>query len=138
MKYRKSQDLETKLLKKIDKQKNGCWIWIGAIFNKGTKSYGQIRIGPRDNNKVFRAHRITYEYYIGKIPKELELDHLCRNTLCVNPDHLEPVTHYENMRRGYWTTKTKCIHGHEYTKKNTFINIRGHRECKMCKRLRTN
>lgn len=132
---RKLVDLETKLFKKIDKQSNGCWIWIGSIFNKGLKSYGQIRLGRKENSKCQRAHRVTYEHFIGKIPDGLELDHLCKNTLCVNPKHLEPVTHAENMKRGYWNNKTRCIHGHEY-KNNTYINVRGHRECKICRKLR--
>lgn len=67
---------------------SGCWLWIGPLNNKG---YGTF------NRKY--AHRVFYEQYKGPIPNDLELDHLCRNTACVNPDHLEPVTHAINLRR---------------------------------------
>jgi hypothetical protein len=62
------------------------------------------------------AHRAVYETFVEAVPEGLELDHLCRNTGCVNPDHLEPVTHAENMRRGVWPnrSKTHCPRGHLY------------------------
>lgn len=68
---------------------SGCWIWQGSVSNTG---YG--RIGSR------YAHRVSYERSNGPIPDGLTIDHLCRTTLCVNPDHLEPVTHRENVLRG--------------------------------------
>lgn len=71
----------------------GCWIWQHGIDDKG---YGRTRV---DGNHAF-AHRAYYERYRGPIPVGLELDHLCRTPGCVNPDHLEAVTHTENMRRG--------------------------------------
>ncbi len=71
----------------------GCWIWKRAKTSTG---YGHLTI----NNKQVLAHRFVYEKYKGTIPEGLTLDHLCRNTLCVNPDHLEPVTHAMNCRRG--------------------------------------
>jgi hypothetical protein len=74
----------------------GCWLWTGAKAGKG---YGAIWQGS--SARMTYAHRAIYESMIGAIPDELELDHLCRNHACVNPDHLEPVTHSENLRRGY-------------------------------------
>lgn len=70
-----------------------CWIWRGTPNNKG---YGKVTIAGR----VMFAHRALYEQEIGPIPSGLELDHLCRVPLCVRPDHLEPVAHAVNIRRG--------------------------------------
>lgn len=73
---------------------NGCWIWTAAR-NRG--GYGIIGIELRSA----LAHRVSYEAFVGEIPNGLELDHLCRVRCCVNPQHLEPVTRYENVRRGW-------------------------------------
>jgi len=72
---------------------DACWIWQGA---KNDRGYGQIRM----HGKAIYAHRAMYEIHVGPIAKGLELDHLCREPACVNPAHLEPVTHRENIRRG--------------------------------------
>ena len=72
----------------------GCWEFYGAL---GDGRYGLIK---DDSGKTRVAHRIMYEFKYGSIPDGLELDHLCRNTRCCNPDHLEIVTHAENCRRG--------------------------------------
>lgn len=67
-----------------------CWTWTGDIQNRG---YGYLRC------RCDTAHRIAYQVLAGSIPKGLTLDHLCRNKLCCNPAHLEPVTVQENIRR---------------------------------------
>lgn len=69
-----------------------CLVWGGAL---GTFGYGLIK----DGRRLVRAHRVAYELSVGTIPDGLELDHLCGNRRCVRPEHLEPVTHAENMRR---------------------------------------
>ena len=82
----------------------GCWNWIGSK----EREYGLFSC----TGKIQRAHRVSYEYWNGKIPKELQIDHLCRNRSCVNPEHLEAVTARENCRRGLTgsnqTNKTHC------------------------------
>ena len=100
-----------------------CWEWTGAL----TYGYGVIGIGGRTR----RAHRVAYELLVGPILEGLTIDHLCRNRACVNPDHLEPVPHLENLRRGRHanqnTAKAVCLRGHEYQKRG------GRRYCKTCR-----
>lgn len=72
---------------------SGCWIWIKAMSSTG---YGSISVEGRPKN----AHKASYEEFIGPVPEGKVLDHLCRNTACVNPAHLEPVTQSTNVRRG--------------------------------------
>jgi hypothetical protein len=87
------------------------------------------------------AHRVSYEWAKGPIPDGMELDHLCRNPACVNPDHLEAVTHGANLHRsdsvtGKRSAKTECPRGHPYDEANTYIytDRKGypHRQCRTC------
>jgi hypothetical protein len=88
------------------------------------------------------AHCRSYELLRGDIPEGMDLDHLCRNRLCVNPDHLEPVTRRENLLRSPITltalkaAQTHCIHGHAFTSENTKIRPNGTRLCITCNRKR--
>lgn len=112
----------------------GCWIWLGGLNGAG---YGRI-------NKNQRAHRKVYEHLVGPIPKGLELDHLCRIRSCVNPAHLEPVTHGENLERGVNTAihlernRTHCPRGHPYEPWNLVPSVlkKGRRDCLICSRRR--
>lgn len=105
---------------------NGCHIWKGA---KGSTGYGRYRGKP--------AHRYAYERVNRPVPAGLELDHRCRNRACVNLDHLEAVTHWENLHRSPYTlasigsAKTHCPAGHEYDETNTYRR-RGKRYCRIC------
>ena len=85
------------------------------------------------------AHRRVYELEVGPIPPGLELDHLCRNRACVNPEHLEPVTHAENVARSFPATKPACKNGHEFTPENTYAipprRRGGKRQCRECNRI---
>jgi len=75
---------------------DSCWLWIGTVNSTG---YGYFQTGGRGTKKA-RAHRYAYEFLVGPIPKGLVLDHLCRVKICVNPEHLQPVTQRENVLRG--------------------------------------
>ena len=126
--------IETRLLDKISPEPNsGCWLWIGATQRKG---YGAIRF----DGKFIAAHRVSYTVFRGKIPDGLELDHLCRVHCCINPDHLEAVSHSMNVHRGKSPSannarKTHCKNGHAFTPENTYIKPSGDgRECRICKR----
>lgn len=110
---------------KIEFAETGCWIWRAALSPAG---YGAFR--------GVSAHRWAYEHVgAGTLIKGLELDHLCRVRACVNPDHVEQVTHAENMRRSVGLAlRTHCNKGHEFTPENTYVTSAGIRYCLICKR----
>lgn len=112
----------------IDKLLDECWEWTS---NK-SKGYGNIWGNPSN----YKAHRVAYTLVRGKLKPDLVLDHLCRNTGCVNPYHLEQVTSKENYLRGVGepaknARKTHCKRGHEFTPDNTY-ETNDCRKCKTC------
>lgn len=106
----------------VQPDESGCWRWNGPHHRLG---YAQLA-GQY-------AHRFAYEYYKGAIPDGLDIDHLCRVRDCVNPDHLEAVTHAENMRR---SRLQQCGAGHAMTETNVYVTPRGQRHCRECGLIR--
>src|SRR5436190_15770103 len=101
-----------------------CWPWLGTVDRHG---YGKTKFGsPR---KTRYAHRVSYELFVGRIPDGREIDHLCKNRLCVNPAHLEAVTRAENFARSSLPARTRerfeamteCRHHHQ---RSEFLRIK--------------
>lgn len=113
---------------------SGCIQWIGATFGKG---YGRIQVfhgGPS-----LTAHRAVYDLACGRVGSDHDVDHLCRNRLCVRVSHLEPVSVKTNVLRGNGLTaifarRANCKHGHLYDIRNTRFDKRGGRSCRTCER----
>ena len=107
---------------------SSCWEWQGCLV----EGYGQFW----DGQSLVYAHRFLYKQMIGEVPIGLQLDHLCRNRKCVNPDHLEVVTPKTNINRGICSNriKTHCPQGHPYTEVNTYHHPQGWRICKICQK----
>lgn len=115
----------------ITRREDGCWQWLGGVSGHG---YGRFYADGRQQ----QAHRVMWEARVGPIPPGLELDHLCRNPGCVNPDHLEPVTPKENKLRGVSplalkAQQTHCYRGHPFTPDNTRLRVRGRGFSRICK-----
>ena len=109
----------------------GCWEWVAGLGTGGYASFSW-------DGKTCLAHKLAYQRLVGQVPDGLELDHMCRVRHCVNPEHLEPVTHVENVRRGdggkYLLAKTHCPQGHPYSEENTYTRPSGSRCCRTCRR----
>jgi hypothetical protein len=110
---------------------DACWLWTGKPDAYG---YGYLRCGDR----TVKAHRVAYQMVRGPIPSGLEIDHTCRNRACVNPAHLEAVTHLENMRRAQpWNVllnRPHCANGHPWMPETTSYHKSGARCCLVCNR----
>lgn len=114
----------------------GCWLWTGALCRSG---YGRFRF----NGELY-AHRVAYRALVGDYPEGTESDHLCRVRNCVNPTHIEAVTHKVNTGRAFKVpgggdernrAKTHCPRGHEYAGANLYVNpSSGGRTCRSCQR----
>lgn len=112
---------------------DSCWVWTAGA-NSG---YGCFYL--TGGRKSTPAHRWAYEKIVDTIPEDLVLDHLCRNRLCVNPEHLEPVTHKENILRGEGLAakeakQTHCKYGHSLD--DAYILSGERRDCRICRKQR--
>lgn len=128
--------LPDRFWEKVKPSDSGCWEWTASL-NGG---YGAFHVGSR---RMALAHRVAFVALCGEIPPGRQLDHLCRNRKCVNPEHLEPVSQRENILRGdgpsaYNASKTHCKRGHELTQGNVHEYRRGsgvRRVCRECMRI---
>ena len=115
---------------KVERTKS-CWNWKAATYRDGYGIFGL-------DGGVVRAHRLAYELLVGEIPIDKELHHICKNKLCVNPYHLEAITHREHQRKfngliSNQLLRIHCPHGHEYNEKNTYVSKKGSRYCRICR-----
>jgi len=122
-------ELKAELEEKSTLQPSGCITWNGRIYRGG---YGRTCV----HGRLQMVHRVAYEIAKGPIEPGLCIDHLCRVRSCINPDHLEAVTHQENVRRGARATQTHCHRGHEFTLENTRHLSSGGRVCRACCKIR--
>ncbi len=117
---RKIVDIAANFFSKVDKgDGSGCWLWTASLQTGG---YGNFIV----HKHSIRAHKWSYEYYKGPVPKGLQIDHLCRVRHCVNPDHLEAVPARTNVLRSNSPAarnaqKTHCPKGHPYEGENLII-----------------
>jgi hypothetical protein len=127
---------------------NGCWIWQGFCHPFRNMKPGQRGYpGGAYGSKSCRVHRRMLEVKLGKLlPTEIQACHTCDTPPCCNPDHMYPATNQQNhldgakRKRMQGQNKTQCVHGHEYTPENTYLDQRpgggGSRHCRMCARIR--
>ena len=110
---------------------DSCWEWLAGRFNTG---YGAFRT---DEGRTVTAHRFAWELEFG--PTDLQINHHCDNRGCARTSHMYAGTHQNNMNdaiarnRFANSHKIECPQGHPYSEKNTFINVRGSRECVICR-----
>lgn len=112
---------------------DACWLWRGSLTAGG---YGHLRA---QGDSFEYAHRVAYSLAVGPIPLDSVIDHLCRVRHCVNPAHLEPVSHRTNVIRGMapYGVRTTCKHGHDITDPaNVYTAPKGDRRCRTCAALR--
>jgi hypothetical protein len=134
-------DVEARFWAKVDRRGDDeCWLWTGTLMPNG---YARLSVGGRAGGRV-GAHRLSYELHYGPIPDGLVIDHVkargCEHRHCVNPAHLEAVTQRENTLREETapatvnSKRTHCIHGHEFTASNTYIDTeaKNRRVCRKC------
>lgn len=129
--------LRRRLLSHIEHAANGCWIWLRA---KRPEGYGTLDAAVEGKKyQTHAAHRVSYIVFRGPIPSGLEIDHLCRQPSCINPDHLEVVTRRENVLRSRSfaainSRKKSCKSGHPLSGENLYLRPNGARVCRTCQR----
>lgn len=113
-------------MERVSVADSGCWQWLQRFDWRG---YGRSR--------WMLAHRVAYEVFVGPIPAEMTVDHICFNTGCVNPEHLQLLSHVDNARRQRSALATHCLHGHAFDEQNTYMRTaaaKGRRQCRACNR----
>lgn len=137
----RNADAPTRFWRKVQKTET-CWLWMGARRGayKDGEGYGSF-LAEIGTLRIVPAHRWSWEHANGPIPEGLHIDHLCANPPCVRPDHLEPVTPAENLRRSdersgghHNAVKTHCKYGHPYSGSNLRVLKGGRRDCRACER----
>lgn len=128
---------EQRFWEKVKKTKT-CWVWLASRRCGG---YGEI--WDKAIGRTRCAHRISYEWSVGMIPKGWTIHHKCNNPPCVRPSHLVAMTMRDNLLLNDSAVsrnarKTHCPKGHPYSKENTFHYKEQHRQCRTCKRERDN
>lgn len=136
----KNQTIINRFLDKVCKNGiDGCWNFVSSISHTGSGRFFM-------NGKCRDAYRVSYELFIGEIPKGHELHHICENRLCVNPDHLKVLTRKDHLKCSptqiaYMNAhKTHCPQGHEYTEDNLvpyLFKLNGKRSCLICAKKRS-
>lgn len=112
---------------------NGCIEWTGAVDRRD--GYGRFYDGSGNTRT---AYGFAWSYYCGEVPKDMVLDHECRNRKCVNVDHLRPVSNTFNVMSGVGVTainawKTHCKRGHPLDGENLYVTPTGGRDCRTCR-----
>ncbi len=126
--------LTERIERQVDRSaSDGHWVWTGA---RSAAGYGVVSVEGRPR----LVHRVLWMRAHGPIPEGTEIDHLCRVRECVNPDHLEPVTHKVNVLRGEspmagYAKRTHCGKGHPYDEANTTYRKSGTRVCRTCVKI---
>lgn len=137
-------EVENRLWDNVNRVDSSCWEWLGSRSGGGRiGTYGVVYVRVAKNNYRHEyAHRVSWTLHNGPIPKDMEIDHLCRNRICVKPDHLMLVPRHFNGRQGgrrrgdMLSARTHCAAGHEYSVVGFYLGRKGRRrECKACHKI---